>query len=166
MKQSVLAVVFNNQRDQILLIKRRDVEVWVLPGGGVDQEERPEDAAVREVLEETGLHVAVTKKTGEYTPLNKITKLTHLYECKVLEGKISKTEETRDIGFFNLSELPKTFLHVHKDWVEDAVRNEPNVIKKPISQVTYWKLFKYFLRHPIQVIRALFARLGIPINSK
>jgi 8-oxo-dGTP diphosphatase len=32
---------------------------WTLPGGGIDFGERPEDALVREIEEETGLHVNV-----------------------------------------------------------------------------------------------------------
>lgn len=32
---------------------------WTLPGGGLDFGEHPENAVVREILEETGLHVCV-----------------------------------------------------------------------------------------------------------
>jgi 8-oxo-dGTP pyrophosphatase MutT (NUDIX family) len=42
--ESVACILFNNSK--ILLIKRRDIPVWVLPGGGIDQGESPETAAV------------------------------------------------------------------------------------------------------------------------
>lgn len=37
---------------------------WTLPGGGLDPGEHPEDAAVREVLEETGYDVELTSTLG------------------------------------------------------------------------------------------------------
>ncbi|MBN1450774.1 MAG: NUDIX domain-containing protein [Anaerolineales bacterium] len=38
---------------------------YVFPGGGMDEGETPEQAAVREMEEETGLHVAVRYKVAE-----------------------------------------------------------------------------------------------------
>ena len=37
---------------------------WTLPGGGIDHGERPEDAAVREVLEETGYRITLGRLVG------------------------------------------------------------------------------------------------------
>ena len=37
---------------------------WTLPGGGIDPGEHPADAAVREVLEETGYHVVLDELLG------------------------------------------------------------------------------------------------------
>lgn len=52
------------ERDAILLTHLRpdvfDQEEWTLPGGGLELYETPEQAAVREVYEETGLTVELT----------------------------------------------------------------------------------------------------------
>ena len=42
---------------RVLLVYERGQDAWSTPGGSVDVDERPEDAARREVLEETGLTV-------------------------------------------------------------------------------------------------------------
>ncbi len=39
----------------LLLVRFARSERWTLPGGGLDHGERPEDAAVREVTEETAI---------------------------------------------------------------------------------------------------------------
>jgi 8-oxo-dGTP pyrophosphatase MutT (NUDIX family) len=49
------AYVLHEQR--VLLIYHRKFGKWLPPGGHVDPDETPPEAAVREVLEETGLHV-------------------------------------------------------------------------------------------------------------
>ena len=51
------AYVLCERSDELLLVRFRRSERWTLPGGGIDHGERPEDAAVREVGEETGLVV-------------------------------------------------------------------------------------------------------------
>lgn len=60
---------------RILLQRRADDGTWGLPGGFVDPDESPEETAVREAREETGLAVepvelvdVYTRKPGEYGP--------------------------------------------------------------------------------------------------
>src|SRR5882672_2254732 len=86
--ESVAGIVFSLDRSQVLLILRRDVPVWVLPGGGIDAGESPEDASIREILEETGLSVKVDRLVGHYTPVNRLTKRTNLYECSAVSGNL------------------------------------------------------------------------------
>jgi ADP-ribose pyrophosphatase YjhB (NUDIX family) len=51
----ITAVVIRDQ--QVLLVKRSDNKAWTPVTGVVDPGENPADCAVREVLEETGVHV-------------------------------------------------------------------------------------------------------------
>lgn len=59
-------------RDGVVLFLRRSPGVfrggqWELPGGTVEPGEPHEDAAVREVAEETGLAVRITGERGRHT---------------------------------------------------------------------------------------------------
>ena len=55
------AVVYAERDDRILLLKRAGRSAmpgqWFLPGGAVERDELPEDAARRELVEESGLDV-------------------------------------------------------------------------------------------------------------
>ncbi len=162
--QSVAGAIFSKERTSILLIKRRDVPVWVLPGGGIDPGETSEDAIVREILEETGFTVKADRLVGDYIPINRLSKRTHLFECSILGGEAQLSSETRGVQFFPLTKLPP-FPPPYSEWIEDAHRILPPVQKKLVS-VTYFTLFKNLILHPILVIRFILARIGLTINSK
>lgn len=49
--------VFVAWEGKVLLHYHRKLEMWLPPGGHIEQDELPDDAAVREVYEETGLRV-------------------------------------------------------------------------------------------------------------
>jgi len=51
----------------LLLVRRCDSGTWELPGGRVDVGETAVEAAVRETVEETGVHVEVTELAGLFT---------------------------------------------------------------------------------------------------
>lgn len=165
MKKSAIAIIFNSAKTELLLIKRRDVPVWVLPGGGLEENEAPADAAVREAFEETGLKIKIERQVADYQPINRLASQTYTFECSALNGDLTKGAETREIKFFPLDQLPPSFFIIHLEWVQDALKNEPNLISRKLDSVTYFGLFCYFLKHPILVIRALFARFGFPLNS-
>lgn len=162
--ESVAGVVFFDNRTQVLLIQRRDVPVWVLPGGGIENDESPETAIVREILEETGFHVKVVRKSGFYLPINRLARPTLLYECKIEGGSATLSSETRSVGFFPCAKLPP-MPPPYPDWVKDAtIAIDPPPIKK-LDSLHYGTALKLFLLHPILVFRFLLARLGFPINT-
>jgi ADP-ribose pyrophosphatase YjhB (NUDIX family) len=165
MSKSVIICVFSKNKKKILLVKRRDVPVWVLPGGGVEKNEKVEKAAIREVKEESGYDIKITKKIAEYTPINKLAKFTYLFEGQKISGNSKLSKETKDVKFFDLKNLPKKIPPPFDDFIKDAKKDLKNILKKKLFQITYFNLFKNFLFHPILVFRFLLAKMGFPINS-
>ena len=163
--ESVAGIIFNANRTQVLLIKRRDVPVWVLPGGGIEEMESPENAVIREILEETGLTVKVSRVVGLYTPINRLSRKTALYECTCITGELSLSSETCGVAFFSLNALPKLIPPPYLEWIEEAYSIGP-LIKRSLKSVSYASLLRNFLCHPVLVVRFFLARLGLAINSK
>lgn len=52
-------VIILNQNDELLVVKASYRDYWTLPGGVVDKDESPGQAAAREVEEEIGLKLAI-----------------------------------------------------------------------------------------------------------
>jgi 8-oxo-dGTP diphosphatase len=164
MNESVAGIVFNPTSSEVLLIKRRDVPVWVLPGGGIEPEEDPESAVCRELLEESGLKVAIVRKVALYEPRNKLARRTHFFECKVLSGEPKISDETSDVRFFPLEKLP-LMPPPYASWIADAAARHPQTLHKEIEGVNYWVFFKLLILHPILVGRFLLSRLGLHYNT-
>lgn len=63
------ATVFVVWRGQVALHKHQKLGLWLPPGGHVEANELPDEAAVREVLEETGVDVALEAEYGLHLPI-------------------------------------------------------------------------------------------------
>ncbi len=111
---SVTGLIFDDDR-RVLLV-RVATGVWVAPGGAVDPDEAPQDAVVREVWEETGLHVEPTRLCGvfggadyrvTYDNGDESAYVMAVYACRPLAGTLRPDgEETFEARYFAASELP------------------------------------------------------------
>src|SRR5688572_11893005 len=59
MERQFTASVYILDQDRVLLIYHRKLQKWLQPGGHIDPNEIPSEAAIREALEETGLEVEI-----------------------------------------------------------------------------------------------------------
>lgn len=147
----------------VLLVKRKDVPVWVLPGGGIDDGETAEQAVVREVFEETGLQVVVVRKMAEYSPINRFTSTAHLFICQQVAGEVQLSDESADVAYFSVNALPRSLFPYHKEWLEGALNLEGDapVRSEPMSNSTFWRIIGFYLCRPKIAAVYLMKRIGM-----
>ncbi|MEM8628712.1 MAG: NUDIX hydrolase [Chlamydiota bacterium] len=166
MNQAAIAIVFTENRKKILLVKRRDVPVWVLPGGGIEPGEEPTAACVREALEETGYTIAITRKVGTYHPCNRLTQVTHIYEASILSGTATLSAESQAVSFFPLDALPKKLPPPHGNWIREAHADLPYTIERKITEVTYTRVITTWIRHPILMTQFFITKWKRSLDTK
>lgn len=158
-------VCFLKKDSKVLLIKRRDIPVWVLPGGGIDPGESPEQAACREMEEETGYQTSVVRKIVDYLPIKYLTDYVYFFEMEVIGGSLKIGSETQDLGFFSVEEFPSPIPLFYFHWIQDALTQAPLPLSKKVKKI-YWKTaFQFLYKHPVCVFRFLLTRVGIHWNA-
>lgn len=129
---STNAVIFDGQ-GSVLLEKRSDNGFWGLSGGNLEIGESAQDAVIREVLEETGLTVTITRLIGIYSHPENFCVIQHkegdsvymvsiVFECSVLCGHLQISEESTDLLYHSINSLPSQVLWSHRIRIEDAMK--------------------------------------------
>jgi 8-oxo-dGTP pyrophosphatase MutT (NUDIX family) len=93
---------------------------WCIPKGHLEENETSEQAALREVFEETGLEAQIIETLGEVNYQfiqdgNRITKTVHVYLMKQTGGKLSfdndPHKEASELEWVQVSELLDRLSH-------------------------------------------------------
>lgn len=97
---------------RVLLVKRAQAPFagwWDVPGGYLEYDEHPEDAARRELREETGYEIRITGLVGvypsQYDSEGQRT-LDLIYLAEIVSGEERPASDALEIGWFAPDELP------------------------------------------------------------
>lgn len=109
----VTAVVFDDA-GRILLNERSDDGQWALIAGGMDPGEQPAEAVVREVYEETAVHVipervtsVLTQPTVTYQNGDRCEYVDITFRCRWVGGEARvNDDESLAVAWFALDDLP------------------------------------------------------------
>lgn len=109
------AGAFVEHDGKFLLIQRSDNGNWSMPGGAQDPGESLTKTAVRETLEESGVHVRVTGLVGIFTDPRHVVhytsndevrqEFTVIYRADYVRGDPTESDESIRVGWFTAEEL-------------------------------------------------------------
>ena len=111
---------------EILLVKRKKQpfeNMWALPGGFVNYGEKTENAAIREMFEETGLKTKINHLVGVYSDPNRDPRghtVSVVYLLDVYEGKLKGGDDALEAKFFDLNNLPDLSFD-HENIIKDVM---------------------------------------------
>ncbi len=115
-----VAALIRDDAGRVLLQRRSDDGTWSLPAGAVDPGERPAEALVREVWEETGLQVVPKKVAGvfsgpefrhTYPNGDQIDVFSVVFLCEVTGGTLGGRDgESLELRYFIPANFPTSGL--------------------------------------------------------
>ncbi|MFJ2174469.1 NUDIX hydrolase [Streptomyces sp. NPDC087851] len=116
-----VAGVIVDDHGRALLIKRRDNGHWEPPGGVVEAGETLPDALRREVLEETGIKIALPATlTGVYKNMTGLI-VSLVFRCQAIEGQPTAGDETRALRWVTRDEVAELADEAYAIRVKDAL---------------------------------------------
>jgi len=125
----VRAMIFDEDKEKVLLLKHTYIDGWFFPGGGVKKFEKPLDALTRELREELGFSFEGGELFGVYSNFSESKSDTVIVMtcCGTIPDK-AVSKEITDFRFFDLSCLPSDVSPGTKRRINEYISGEKQII--------------------------------------
>jgi len=119
-------VVVLDGRRLLLTLRAADPKKgwWCLPGGFVEWGETPEEAARRELFEETGLTAETLGFVGVYNSMVTVHALLHGFIVERWSGDPVSGDDAEAVEWFSIDSLPPLAFDAHAALLSDALRRK------------------------------------------
>ena len=128
--------IFDLTGQKVLLIRRYDNGRWCLPGGRMMAGESVAEACIREVWEETGLQVRISKLIGVYSNPHEVHEYADggryqvvglCFVAERIDGEPRLSNETIAFGYFTLTEIQAMdVMENNFEYIYDAFAAQPS----------------------------------------
>jgi|SRR5690554_7096516 8-oxo-dGTP diphosphatase len=123
-----VACVVVNDKKEILIIKRLvepQIGRWALPSGYIEINQSPEQAAVEEMKEETGLDGEIERFLGYFDGTSPIYEkvLSFGFLMKITGGKLEAGDDAGEAEFVSKQEMPRLAFLAHEYFI-DIIKEE------------------------------------------
>lgn len=122
---SVAGIVVNDD-GHVLVIRRADNGHWEPPGGVLELGESVEHGVAREVLEETGIRVAVERLTGVYKNMTRGV-VALVFRCAPLDDQARPTDEAVSVHWLDPVAVTDLMDPAYAVRITDALADGPPI---------------------------------------
>lgn len=127
----IRAMIFDENKEKILLVKHTYIDGWFLPGGGVKKFEKPLDALKRELREELGFSLESSELFGVYSNFAESKSDTIIVMICTGDMSVkSADKEIEEARFFELSKLPNDISGGTKRRIEEYTAGKSHMVAK------------------------------------
>ncbi|NUT52430.1 MAG: NUDIX domain-containing protein [Saccharothrix sp.] len=115
-----VSAIVQDPTGRLLMIRRTDNDKYAIPGGGQDVGETLTQAVVREVEEETGIHVEVTGLVGLYSNPNHVIayddgevrqEFSICFRAQPIGGELRTSNESKEVHWVESDRLSDLDIH-------------------------------------------------------
>jgi len=128
-----VSIITFDDAQRVLLVRHAEGNDWSTPGGMIEPYEIPADAAVREIWEETGLYVELTRLIGvfggdactsTYSNGDKLSWISTVFAGKPMRGHLRPDGvETLDARYFSADDMARVRCKPHVAMFVEAARS-------------------------------------------